>query len=103
MVAPCGQTVGVYVTEQVPDAPPLSERVHEAEVGVKLPRSMLLKVTMPDGVTGEPKSLSVTVAVHVVGVLIDSEDGLQLSEVVVERVVAVMLASPELPVWSLSP
>src|SRR2546428_10824912 len=74
---------GVYVTEQLAELPvPL--RVQLAGVKVPLP-PLLVKETVPVGVIGVPVSVSVTVAVHVVGWPKATVDGLQLTLVAVFR------------------
>src|SRR5438094_7021224 len=74
---------GVYVTEQLADAPaPL--RLQLPGVKVPLP-PLLLKDTVPVGVIAVPVSVSVTVAVHVVGWPKATVDGVQLTLVSVFR------------------
>jgi hypothetical protein len=61
--------------------------VHVVEL--KLPVLSVENVTIPEGVAAVPPSVSVTVAVHVVASLTDTEDGEHAIEVEVVRVVAV--------------
>lgn len=77
-------------------------------VPLKLPEPVELNVTVPPvGVIDVGASVSVTVAVHVVGALTGTEDGLQFTVVEVVRWVAVRskLSVPllALPKWSVSP
>ncbi len=77
-----------------------AKRVHVGEL--KVPEASL-QVIVPVGVTGVPTSLSVTVAVHVVGAFTGIEAGTQLTAVEVERWVAVREKLLELREWSVSP
>jgi len=78
---------GVIVTEQVADDPE-PDRVH-VPPGVN--------VTVPVGVIAVPAAeLSATVAVQVVGWLITTVDGVQLTVVVVDRLFTVTVVLPEL-------
>src|SRR3989441_202817 len=78
---------GVIVTEQVADDPE-PDRVH-VPPGVN--------VTVPVGVIAVPAGeLSATVAVQVVGWLITTVDGVQLTVVVVDRLFTVTVVLPEL-------
>ncbi len=88
--------LGVYVTEQLPDA-----RVQKVALNVPVP--LLLKLTVPVGVIFEPEEESETVAVQVEGALTASLAGLQLRLVLVDRIVAVRLKVLELVGWSVSP
>jgi len=74
---------GVYVTEHVavPAVAPAA-RVQLAD-GVKVPVELVVKLTVPVGVVGLA-SVSVTVAVHVVGVLTWTDPGEHVTAVVVE-------------------
>ncbi len=84
------------MTEQVP-----ATRVHVEELNA--PLLLLLKVTVPEGVTGAPTSVSLTRAVHVVGAFTGTDAGTQLTVVEVDRWVAVREKFPELVKWSMSP
>ncbi len=64
---------------------------------------LLIQLTVPPGVMGVPGEVSVTVAVHVVGALTGTEDGVQRIAVDVERCVTVRVKLPELVEWSVSP
>ncbi len=64
---------------------------------------LLLKVTVPEGVTGVPTSASVTVAVHHVGAFTGTEAGLQMRLVDVVRLVAATVKLAPLDIWSVSP
>jgi len=78
---------GVIVTEHVADDPE-PDRVH-VPPGVN--------VTVPVGVIAVPAAeLSATVAVQVVGWLITTVDGVQLTVVVVDRLFTVTIVLPEL-------
>ena len=92
----CAPTaLGVYVTEQVAELPE-PERVQL--VALKVPAPLLVKLTVPVGVVFVPTSVSVTVAVQVVGCPTTTDDGEQLTPVVVERfAVTVTTVVPELP------
>jgi hypothetical protein len=61
-----------------------------------------VKVTVPVGWPLAPAEVSSTVAVHVLGALTGTEIGEQLTEVELVRLVAVRLALPLLPKWSVS-
>lgn len=70
---------------------PLPERVQEAGANEPEPLGVVVKLTVPVGVSGE-LLVSVTVAVHVDAVLTGREAGMQLTEVVVDlRTVRVVL------------
>ena len=70
----------------------------------KVPVLSLEKVTEPAGVVLVPVSVSVTVAVQMVAAPTGTEAGVQLTAVVVERVVTVSPKVPgPLPAWVLSP
>ena len=64
---------------------------------MKDPVPLLAKLTVPVGALVVPADVSVTVAVQVVGALTGTEEGEQLTPVVVVRVVTVSEAVPELP------
>ncbi len=91
MFVPAEPELGVYVTEQIPDA--LSVQV--AALNVPEP-AVKLHETVPVGVILVPESESVTVAVHVTPTLTGVEEGLQLKLVDVERLLTVRLNVPEL-------
>ncbi len=80
------------MTLQVPEA-----RVHEAD-GVKVPVELVVKETVPVGVTAPVPEPSVTVAVHVVGVLSSTLAGEHVTEVALARIVEVTVNVPLLPV-----
>jgi len=61
---------------------PLATKVHVAEDGLKVPVELVVKLTLPVGVVGLV-DVSVTVAVHVLAVLIVTELGAQLTVVLV--------------------
>ncbi len=72
-------------------------------VALKLPAESLAKLTVPLGVLAVPVSVSLTVAVQVLALPTDTLAGVQLTVVVVVRVVAVTLVVPELARWLSSP
>src|SRR3989442_15042995 len=86
---------GVYVTEQLAELPvPLSVQL----AGVKVPLPpLLVKETVPVGVIGVPVSVSVTLAVHVVGWPKATVDGLQRTLVAGFRFGGSGPAGPPLP------
>ena len=88
---PVPKSVGVYVTEQLPEGPRLQMEV------LKEPAPVLVKLTVPDGVIRVPTAVSVTTALHAVGVFTTSLLGLQLTEVEVTRKMAIRLKLPPLP------
>ena len=55
------------------------------------------------GVLGVPVSVSVTVAVQVVGWPTTTDAGVQPTLVLVERLLTVTVVVPELPMWVVSP
>ena len=69
---------------------------------LKVPAPLLLKLTVPVGVLGVPLSVSVTVAVQVVG-WPTTDAGVQPTLVLVERLLTVTVVVPELPLWVVSP
>ena len=73
---------GVKVTEQLVEEP-LPESLHF--IALNVPGKLLLNLTFPVGVAIMP-DVSVTVAVHVVGKPTGTEEGVQLTEVVVKGV-----------------
>jgi len=90
-------TVGVYDTEQVavPAAVP-GARLQDAVVGLKVPVEFVAKLTDPLGVVGVA-DVSVTVAVHVLAVLIVTDAGEHETVVVVECGGAGLAAIRKLP------
>ncbi len=62
-------------------------RVHVVDLKVTVP--LLAMVSVPYRVIADPGEVSVTVAVHVVGLFTTTEDGVQLIAVEVERSVTV--------------
>src|SRR2546425_1075271 len=70
---------------------------------MKVPAPLLLKLTVPVGVLGVPVSVSLTVAVQVVDCPTTTDAGLQLTLVLVERLLTVTMLVPELPAWVVSP
>jgi hypothetical protein len=70
---------------------------------LKVPAPLLLKLTVPVGVLGVPVSVSLTVAVQVVACPTTMDAGLQLTLVLVERLLTVTRLVPELPAWVVSP
>jgi len=67
-------------------------------VELKVPASLLVQLTVPVGVVFVPTSVSVTVAVQVVGCPTTTDDGEQITVVPVERfAVTVTVVVPELP------
>jgi hypothetical protein len=94
----CGPIAdGVYVTEHCP----LALSVH-APLPLNVPLSVV-NVTPPVGVVPPAPAVSVTVAAHVVVPLTGTVVGAQLTLVLVDRAIAVMLVLPLLPAWTLSP
>ena len=75
--------LGVYVTEQLDELPPPATRLQL--VGLKAPLPLDVKVTAPVGFDFMPESLSVTVAVQVVGLPTAMLVGEQLTLVLVVR------------------
>src|SRR6266516_3906132 len=88
--------VGVYVTEQLPEA---SVQV----VLLKVPVPLEPKVTVPVGVLVEPPLVSATVAVQVLLSSMATEAGRQFTVVVVVRSVTVRPKVPALPLCLRSP
>jgi hypothetical protein len=71
--------------------------------GEKVPVEFVVKLTVPVGVTAPVPEESATVTVHVLGVLSRTLAGLQVTLVVVERIVDARVNVPLLPEWTLSP
>jgi hypothetical protein len=84
---PVPNAVGVYETEQMAVAP-LPLRVQLPEL-LNVPLSLLVKLSLPLGVTVVPESLSVTEAVQVVALFTLTEAGKQLTEAEVVRLLTV--------------
>ncbi len=80
----------MYVTEQLPEM-----RVQDV-AGIKEPEALEENVTIPEGVTAVPASVSITVAVQAVGAFTGTDAGAQATEVEVDRLVAVREKLPEL-------
>ena len=74
--------------------------MREQGLPVNVPALLLLKETVPVGVTGVPVSVSVTVSVQVVRSFTATEPGLQLTAVVVLRAESVNVAVADIPVAS---
>ena len=100
---PVPTALGVYVTEQLAEAPlPLNVQ----GLPVKLPVPLVLQLTEPVGVLAVPASLSLTVAEQVVAAgepLRVSELGMQLTVVLVARLLTVRVAVPLLVLCVASP
>ncbi len=86
----------MYVTLHVPEA-----RVQL--VALNVPVLLLVKLTMPVGVTAPAPEESATVTVHVDAVLSITLAGEHETLVVVALLVEARLKLPLLPVWTLSP
>ena len=86
----------MYATLQLPDA-----RVQLVLLNV--PVLLVVKVTVPVGVTAPAPEASATVAVHVVAAPVFMLAGLHEIVVVVARLVDATVNVPLLPVWLLSP
>ena len=93
MWVPLPTAVGVYVTEHLP----VASRV-QLVAGVKPPAPSVVQLTVPVGVLALPPLVSVTVAVQEVESFTATEAGVQLTLVVVARLVTVTTAVPVLPV-----
>src|SRR2546428_77776 len=70
---------------------------------LKVPAPLLLKLTLPVGVLLVTTSVSLTVAAQVVSWPAPTDAGLQLTLVLVERLLTGTVVVPELPVWVVSP
>ena len=75
-------------------------RAHGEPANVPVP--LLVKLTVPVGALVVPGEVSVTVAVQLVAEFTATDDGEQLTAVVVVRVVTVTANVPELPRWFVS-
>jgi hypothetical protein len=71
--------------------------------GVKVPVELVVKLTVPVGVTAPVPELSVTVTVHVEPTLSRTLAGEQTTDVVVDLMVEARVNVPLLPLWTLSP
>src|SRR6267143_6703889 len=92
--------LGVYVTEQLDDAPvPDSVQVL---AGVNAPEPVFVNITVPVGVVGE-LNVSVTVAVHVVDWLTTIVLGEHAIVVTVVPCWTLTVVEPVLPLWLESP
>jgi hypothetical protein len=78
------------------------DSVHDA-AGVKVPVELVVKLTVPVGVTAPVPEESVTVTVQVVGLPVETELGEQVTDVEDDLIVEVTVKVPLLPVWTLSP
>jgi hypothetical protein len=76
-------------------------RVQVAEL--KVPVLLVVKATVPVGVTAPVPDASATVAVQLVGVLSTTLAGEQDTVVVDDLIVEARVNVPALPVWTLSP
>ena len=71
---------------------------------LKVPVLLVVKVTVPVGVTAPVPDASVTVAVQLVGVLSNTLAGVHVTLVELARIVDVTVkAALVLPVWTVSP
>ena len=80
--------------------------VPEARVQVvtlKVPVLLVVKLTVPVGVTAPAPEASLTVTVHVLGVLSRTLAGEHVTLVLDALIVEAMVKVPLLPVWTLSP
>jgi hypothetical protein len=96
VIKECPTDDGVKVTLQVPE-----DRVQL--VALKVPVLLLVKVTVPVGVTAPVPEESATVAVQVLADPVPTEDGEQATVVVLARMVEARVNVPLLPVWIMSP
>src|SRR5437867_7102093 len=92
--------LGVYVTEQLDDAP-VPDSV-QLLAGVKAPEPVFVNITVPVGVVGE-LNVSVTVAVHVVDWLTTIVLGEHAIVVTVVPCWTLTVVEPVLPLWLESP
>jgi len=92
--------LGVYVTEQLDDAP-VPDSV-QLLAGVKAPEPVFVNITVPVGVVGE-LNVSVTVAVHVVDWLTTIVLGEHAIVVTVVPCWTLTVVEPVLPLWFESP
>jgi hypothetical protein len=85
------------------DGVTLTEHVAEVPVPASVHVPPGVKVTVPDGVIAVPADVSVTVAVQLVAWLMTTVEGVQTTDVVVDRRVTVTLVAPVFPTWFASP
>ena len=84
----------------------MTQHVPEARVQVvalKVPVLLVVKLTVPVGVTAPAPEASLTVTVHVLGVLSRTLAGEHVTLVLDALIVEAMVKVPLLPVWTLSP
>ncbi len=72
-------------------------------VALKVPVLLVVKLTVPVGVTAPAPEASLTVTVHVLGVLSRTLAGEHVTLVLDALIVEAMVKVPLLPVWTLSP
>ena len=72
-------------------------------VALKVPVLLVVKLTVPVGVTAPTQEASLTVTVHVLGVLSRTLAGEHVTLVLDALIVEAMVKVPLLPVWTLSP
>jgi len=72
-------------------------------VALKVPVLLVVKLTVPVGVTAPTPEASLTVTVHVLGVLSRTLAGEHVTLVLDALIVEAMVKVPLLPVWTLSP
>jgi len=72
-------------------------------VALKVPVLLVAKLTVPVGVTAPAPEASLTVTVHVLGVLSRTLAGEHVTLVLDALIVEAMVKVPLLPVWTLSP
>ena len=72
-------------------------------VALKVPVLLVVKLTVPVGVTAPAPEASLTVTVHVLGVLSRTLAGEHVTLVLDALIVDAMVNVPLLPVWTLSP
>ena len=70
---------------------------------LKVPVLLVVKLTVPVGVTAPAPEASLTVTVHVLGVLSRTLAGEHVTLVLDALIVEAMVKVPLLPVWTLSP
>ena len=94
---------GVYSTEQL-DWPSVASGLRlQVAPFEKPPAPLVEKLIVPLGVVLVSPSVSLTVAVHVLGPLTTTEEGEQPRLVAVVRLVAVSVSAPLLPACASSP
>ena len=72
-------------------------------VALNVPVELLVKVTVPVGVTAPVPEVSATVTVHVLGVLSKTLAGEHDTVVLAALIVDVRVKVPLLPLWDVSP